>query len=160
MITPRSVVAAAALVIVALTVAVGPLLGVAAPTTVERAPGDGTASVAVVAVPDDPRFERGQFGADAFYLRMSDATIDISDVEGRPVVYYELRIPRLGYALSSGSVMNEDVNGRIALTYESDTFLPEQLPEESYDGQVRIWTRTMDGIELLYERTVTVEVRR
>lgn len=161
MTSPRSVVAAAALVIVVATLAVGPLLGVATTDDAgERPVGDGTATVAVVDVPDDPRFVSGQYGADALYLQLDDATVHVSDVEGRPVVYYELRIPAIGYSLATGSVLSDGTTGQVALTYEGDTFTPNRLTERSYDGTVRVWTRTTDGVDVLHERAVTVEVRR
>lgn len=157
---PRSVVVAAALVIVLATVAVGPLFGGGVDRTDDRPIGEGTAAVTVVSVPDNPRFVRGRFGADALYLRLDDATVDVSGVEGRPVVYYELRIPELGYSLATGSVLSTDTTGRLALTHEGDTFTKGRIHGVAYDGTVRIWTRTTDGIEVLYERDVRVEVNR
>lgn len=159
--SPRSVVAAAALVIVVAALAVGPLLGVATTDDAgERAVGDGTASVTVVDVPADPRFVTGQYGADALYLRLDDATVDVNDVDGRPVVYYELRIPTIGYSLATGSVLSTGTTGQVSLTYEGDTFTPNRLTKDSYDGTVRVWIRTTDGVDVLYDKAVTVEVER
>lgn len=118
----------------------------------------GNATVDVVSAPENARLERGAFGAEAPYtLTVPDATVIISNVTGRPLLVYKVRIPELGYQRGTTHFLDASAEGRRSLNLESAT-LEEELSQDSYRGELFVILRGDGPERTIYRGNVTVEV--
>lgn len=148
-------------VIVATTLVSGPLVD-AVDFTQERDetfdPNTGGATVTVLSTPDRARLDRGSFGAGAYYLQVPDATVRIADVSGQPILAYKIRIPELGYTRSTAHFIDEDNEGRMAVSIESDALPPDEIDRESYSGELLVVLRAGGSDEVLSRGPIPVDV--
>jgi len=130
----------------------------------EAFPGEGTASVTVDSLPEDATITRSSFGADVWRLELPPATVNVSDVSGRPTVSYRIGIPELGRTVGTTAVLSRCTTGEQRLALDRSTFDPDRIDEDQYDATLYVVYRgTEDGTdveETLAARNVTVEVVR
>jgi len=156
----RGVTYATVAVVVAVTVATGPvgLLAVPEPGT-DGALGTGNATVSVVSAPEDVRIEGGEYGTDTLNLRVSEAVLDVDSVSGNPLLTYAIDIDELGYSRSSVHVLGPAQEGRIRVGIDRATFEASEITADRYEGRLRLVLRGNET-RTIYSEPVTVAVRR
>lgn len=127
-------------------------------------PGTGNATVEVTDMPNTATLSKSRFGAEVYRLELPPATVNVSDVRGRPTLSYRIRIPGLKTELGSTTTLSSCTTGRMQLTRESATFEPDRIQNDSYDATLYVVYRgTADGEKVereLRTKNVTVEVER
>lgn len=160
--TDRLIVAAVVGVIVVTSLLSGPVVGVLDVDPADRqsdfAPGEGTATVGNVSVPDHATLAPGEFGAGSYYLEVPAASATVEAVRGRPILSYSIEIDALGYKLGSNHYLSAENQGRIHLTISPASFDPDRFSRERYDGRIAVTLRTTEGSTTLEASNVTVEV--
>lgn len=157
----RTLVYAAVGCILAVTLVSGPL--VPAVDFTRAAPeqgtiGEGNATVEVVSAPDRARLARGSYGSGSYYLRVPDATVRLTDVTGQPMLVYKLRLPSEGYTRATTHFVSAAQAGPYALSLDRDSWMPEDVERDRYEGELLIHLRNGDGDRTVYRGNVTVEV--
>lgn len=127
-------------------------------------PGRGNASVDVRHSPDAATLARSRFGAAVYRLQVPPARVIISDVAGRPVLSYRLRIDDLATEVGSTVVLSTCTEGERDLTIQQASFEPHEVQQNRYDATLFV---VYHGIEdgqkferALVTKNVTVEVER
>lgn len=127
-------------------------------------PGDGTATVTLLSAPDRATITRSSFGAAVWRLDLPPATVNVSDVSGRPTVSYRLSIPELGRTVGTTAVLSRCATGAQELALDRSTFEPDRIDDDRYDATLYVVYRgTANGTDVeeqLVARNVTVEVVR
>lgn len=146
-------------VVVAL-VLTGPLVpGISLAQSEPDSLDDGNATVSNVAVDaDDVTITPGRFGTNVSYVRIPDATVTTEGIEGQPRVVYQLAIPELGIDHSEPKLLTTE--GRTTVRIDPMAVQPARLSKNSYEGQVtvRVQSHTVDRV--VYDESISVEVRR
>ena len=158
---------AVVIVVVATTVLSGPLGPVdltTDPTTCAENvfPEQRNATVDPRTVPERATLTRSDFVADVWRLTVPAATVNVSDVSGRPTVSYRLQVPELGRTVGTRVVLSHCTSGRVPLRIDEATLPPEAVEEEQYDATAFVVYRgTENGTKVertLVTRNATVEV--
>lgn len=155
-----SVVWGTVLVVVAVGVLSGPLVGAVDLTTEPPDPealGTGAATVDVESVPTDARLDETAYSG-AYALEIPAATVAVSNVTGEPMLVYRLRIPELGAQRSTVFFLDGETEGELALSIESESVDAERITQDEYDAELRLLLRADGDDEVLHESDVTVEV--
>jgi len=121
-------------------------------------PGTGNATVTVVSTPETATLSSGQHGATPYSLDVPAATVEVSDLRGNPVVEYSLGIEKLGYQRSSVHFLGQSGEGIKQLTLTRESFEPDRIDQQRYEGRLRIVLRG-DDETVLVDEPITVEVR-
>ncbi|MHB9285731.1 hypothetical protein ACKVMT_01665 [Halobacteriales archaeon Cl-PHB] len=148
-------------VVLVVTVATGPLVGaVDVPKQGLGANADigsGNATLSVAEAPSEGTLATGQYD-DLRYLTIPDATVEIADVEGAPILTYTVDIEAIGYSRSSVYVITKRSEGTLALELQRDDVERSRLENDSYEARLQILLRT-DGTErVVYEDMIPVGV--
>jgi hypothetical protein len=156
----RSLPALAAGVILVVSVLSGPLFGAVdlSPTESRAAPGDGSATVEVVSVPDGGRLAPTGYTDAGYLLSLPAATVEVSNLSGNPMVVYKLRIREVGYVASTTHFLGGEHEGQQALTLEGAVLNRTSLPRESYRGELLVVKRTHEHETVLHRGNVTLRV--
>lgn len=149
--------------ILAVTLVSGPL--VPAMDFTQAAPergaiGEGNATVEVLSAPDRAELARGSYGSGSYYLTVPDATVRLAGVTGKPMLVYELRLPERGYSRGTTHFLSAAQTGTYAVSLERDSWLPEEVEQDSYEGELVILLRNGNGDRTVYRGNVTVAVER
>jgi hypothetical protein len=154
--TSRVAVYVVAGLIVATTLATGPLVGaVELPAENDGPPiGTGNATVSVTHLPETATIEAGGRGTNAYYLEVPAATVEISELRGNPILDYAIDIKGLGYSRGSIHLLGE---GSQRIVLERDSFESGDIEKQQYQGELSLTLRG-DSEQVLIERNVTVEV--
>jgi hypothetical protein len=155
----RGVVAATAIVIVAVAVATGPLGLVGLSTEELTTPETGNATISVGTISDTATLTAGQQGTDFFVFHTPDATIEVSDLRGNPILEYSLDIEVLGYKRTSVYFLDSHGEGQLTLSFNRDTLDSARIDRDSYDATLAVTLRG-ETERTVFERPVTVEVQR
>lgn len=120
-------------------------------------PGTGTASVEVLSGPEVATLEPETYG-DVHYLRIPDATVDVSSVSGAPLLTLSLDIPELGFQRST--VFTIARGGQRTRSYGVSRVAIEsnRIDRRTYEGQLRIVLQDDRGRTVLYEEPITIRV--
>lgn len=157
----RVVVRATVLIIVAVTLLSGPLVGVVDLTTEpdREGLGRGTASISVVSVPtEDLRFERARYGTGTYTLRVPPAEIYVESVSGNPVLTYKLRLPEMGYVRTSIHALGPEQSGtRLSVELARHEVDPAKIERDSYRGELLLTLRGA-RTQVIHRQNVTVAV--
>lgn len=125
-------------------------------------PGDGNATIEITSSPDTATLSKARFGAEVYRLGVPPVTVNVSDVEGRPLLSYRIRVPRLSTELGSTTVLSSCTTGERTHSIPQATFEPNEIDNESYDATLFVVYRaTEQGAEVereLLVTNVTVEV--
>jgi hypothetical protein len=150
------VVAVTVLVVLAVTLASGPLVGVSL-TDDPAADGEPNhISVSVDEAPNDATLVADRHNDHLYHLRADPVYITASDVSGRPTVVYRVEVPELNHTRSAGMFVTEA--GTYEVSFDPSNVDSERVEQDRYEGTVTVQAFDVDGSRVLVERTVTVEV--
>ncbi|PSP93204.1 hypothetical protein BRC91_10520 [Halobacteriales archaeon QS_4_62_28] len=145
--------------VVMTTLVSGPLVGAVDLTTEpEMSFGDGSVAVEDVALPDRATLSAGRFGAGEYTLRVPDASVEISAVQGRPLLVYRLSIQERGYTRSTVHFVSQKNAGTYSLSLSDDSFDRAAVANDSYQGRLEVIARTNERSRVITARQITVEV--
>lgn len=156
----RVVLVATVGLLLGVTFASGPLIGVSLTEPESFAPGSGTVEASVAATPDTATLKRASHGGGVYYLRADPIPVEVSNVSGQPSLGYEIVVPDLGHASSSVTFLDEEREGTLQLEFDPSTIEEDRVDRESYDGELRVVATDSSGRRVLAETNVTVEVER
>lgn len=158
--TERAVVWGVVGLVLATTLASGPLVGGVDFTTDAEKPafGEGNATIGEVSLPASAEIAYGRYGSGEYYLRVPDATVDLDDVSGNPLLAYEILIREMSYSRTTTHFISSSNTGSYTLSMERDSLAPEKVENESYDGRLRVFLRSNGTEQQLAARNITVEV--
>jgi hypothetical protein len=155
----RTVVLAAVSLILLVTAATGTPLWTVPEMGANQAPlGQGTASVSVVSMPDTATLDPGRQGGDVYYLRVPDATVEISQLRGNPILTYSIDIDGLGYSTSSVNALATTGEGQASLSISDVALEGDRLTQDRYEGELRLVLRGDGDEQVVYSEPITVEV--
>lgn len=149
-------------VVIAVTVASGPLVGavdLAHRTGPTVPPGRGTAAVHLVDAPRTATLEAGDFGSGTYHLVGSPARVRVGDVRGDPVLEYVVRVPGIGLTDVHEYHPRETPHRTVDLRYRPVEVSPRLVGNDTYAGTLEVRLQA-DDYRLLYEGDLTVEVAR
>ncbi|WP_340100243.1 hypothetical protein [Salinibaculum salinum] len=146
-------------IILLATAATGTPLWTVPEAGADQAPlGQGSASVSVVSMPDTATLDPGRQGGDVYYLRVPDATVDVSQLRGNPILTYSIDIDGLGYSTSSVNALANTGEGQTSLSISDVALEEDRLTQDRYEGELRLVLRG-DGEEtVVYSEPITIEV--
>jgi hypothetical protein len=113
--------------------------------------------VSVTSAPETAAIDRGQHGTELYYLEVPDTTIEISELQGNPILDYSIGIEELGYSRGSVVFLESVGNGTKSVQLERANFEQSRINQDQYEGQLQLTLRG-DTETVLLNRTVTVEV--
>ena len=155
--SPRAVAIATAILILGITLATGPLLGLSLTsddTGVE--PGSGTIDSTVVSTPETATLEAARFGIERYYLRAPPVELLIAEVTGQPTVAYEIEIEDIGSTRSSIEFLDSSIDGTYHLEFEDADIDADRVASDEYDATLRVVV-TDEG-RTLVETEIEIEV--
>lgn len=157
--TPRVVAAGTVILLVGVTLATGPLVGLSLTSEeTDFNPGTGSVDASVTSVSQTATIERADYGAGVYYLRAPPVELQLSHVTGHPTIAYQLQIHELGLSQTTASFPDSSVTGTYELSPEPSSIEPDRVDQAEYDGTVRVYVRDDDGERGLIETTIRVEV--
>lgn len=160
--TDRAVPGVALAIILALTLATAPAIGLLHVPEPQRFAGpglgEGNASFSDVRAPGQVRFVRGSYGSGAYQLRAPTVSLTVQAVEGRPMLIYALDVDELGYSRRTNTALTADRTGPLALAFDPVTFDRSELTRDRYAATIRVLLRGSGPDRVLYRRNVTAEV--
>lgn len=118
----------------------------------------GSASVEVRGFDEEGfAIERQRFGTDAYELETPDLSATVDDVEGCPVVIFEVVIPAFDHTSVRRFYPSSNSNEQLSLRTVGGTFQPEKVTNDSYSMTVSV---VIEGDErtTVFERNLTVPV--
>jgi hypothetical protein len=138
----------------------GPLVGAVdlSPAEERAIPGDGDAKVEIISVPSEGRLVPRGYADSGYLLSVLPATVEVSNLSGRPMLVYELRIRSVGYVASTTHFLDESFSGRQTLTLESAVLNRTSLPRETYRGELLVIKRAHERDTVIYRGNVTLQV--
>jgi len=155
----RSVVALAAAVILALTLASSPVFGIVTiPDDSPQRLGSGSATITIQSTPEEVTLEGGHY-TDVHYLRVPEMSATVEDVSGSPVLTLSLAIRDIGYSRSSVYVLSEEMDGTHGFAIQEDSIDSAKLRNDSYRGRLQVVLRDESGRTELVNEPVAVEVK-
>jgi hypothetical protein len=150
------VVAVTALVVLAVTLASGPLVGVSLTDESAADGGPSHVSASVDSVPDRATLEADRHNDELYHLRADPVYVTAANVSGRPTVVYRLEVPELNHTRSTGTLLLE--SGTYEVGFDPSSIEAERVDAERYEGHLVVKAFDADGDRVLVERTITVEV--
>ena len=161
--TARMAVWATVILIVSITLISGPLVkGVDftrnTTATPDFAPGTGSIEITVDSLPANARFDKGEFGAGAYYLRVPAAQVTVSDINQQPMLVYKIRIPEMGFSRGTTHFMEREMTGQRRLELKEATVAPDKITKDTYHGELLILVRADGGERVMARQNITVNV--
>ena len=145
--------------VVVTTLVSGPLVGAVDLTTEpEMDFGTGSMTVDSVTLPDRATLSVGRFGAGEYTLRVPDASVEISAVDGRPLLVYRLSIRERGYTRSTVHFVSQKNVGTYPLSLSDDSFDRASVANDSYQGRLEVIARANERSRVITAQQITVEV--
>lgn len=156
----RAVVALAVLVVIGVSLASGPLVGVSVVDEPAFEPGTGSLDATVEEAPETATLAEARHGAGVYHLRSDPIRLDVADATGQPTVAYQLTVVEMNYTSSTATFLDGGTTGAFDLEFEPATLDADRIDSDEYDGVLRVYVYDDDGDRLLYETDVTIEVER
>ena len=160
----------AALALIAITAVltgpIGPLDLPTDPTTCDSdiPLGTGNATITPASVPDEATLTESEFGAEVYRLDVPDASVNISGIQGRPLVVYKVHIASLGRTIGTSTMLSHCTTGQRNLSIDTATFEPDQITKPKYNATIKIVYRGSENgtkiAETLVTRNISVEVQQ
>jgi len=157
----RAVVPAVVGVVVLTAVAFGPLvtgLSLASEPT-PAISNEGTLTIETVEFPTNATIGSASYGAANAYLSVPPATVRFESITQTPTLIYRIRVPELGYSVSTTHFLNADEHGP---TYEASikpfSVDDSELQRNQYAGELSLVVRDSDGRRVAARQNITVEV--
>lgn len=122
--------------------------------------GQGDATAEVVSAPGRATLTRGAYGSGSYYLEVPDATVELRDVTGRPMLIYKIRLPAKGYSRGTNHFVSAEQEGTYELSLERDAWTRDEVTRDRYEGELVVLLRDGDSDRTVYRGNVTVEVER
>lgn len=119
--------------------------------------GTGFATVAVVSAPENGSLDAETYG-DVHYLRVPDAAVEVSRVEGAPLLTLSLDVPALGYQRSSVYTIGERGPDTRSYGVSRSAIESDRIDKQVYDGSLRVVLQDDRGRTVVYEGPITVRV--
>lgn len=147
-------------IVLGTTLVSGPFVGAVDFTTAPERPsiGDGNATIGEVSLPASAEITEGRYGSGEYYLRVPDASVEVENVSGRPLLAYEISIPAIGYSRTTSHFISPSDTGSYALSLERDSMKRSMVENDSYSGTLRVFLRSNGTEQRLAARNITVEV--
>lgn len=121
--------------------------------------GEGNATVTAVEIAEsDVKITPGRFGTDVLYLRGPDANVQLEGVDGQPRIVYRIEIPALDVETATTRLLAGP--GKLTVRLDDRAFLPDQVDEERYDGELTVRIQSFSTDRTLLREQITVEVRQ
>ena len=121
--------------------------------------GDGRVNLTVLGMPDRVSLVRGDYGNDAYRLRIPPAVVDLRDVRGHPILTYKIRIEGLDFIRISPSFLSPSDGGRLELTIDGSEYAPERINGSvEYTARLKLLKRENGTKTVLRNATVPIEV--
>lgn len=149
-------VAVTVFVVLAVTLASGPLVGVSLTDTTASDDESSHISASIDSAPDSATLAPDRHNDDLYHLRADPVHITATNVSGRPTVIYRLEVPGLNHTRSVGMFVTE--NGTYEVSFDPSSIETERVDQDQYEGTIVVQAFDDDGSRVLVERTVTVEV--
>lgn len=157
----RAVLWATAVAIVALALATGPLLGLlsvpAGGLSGGETPGSGTANVTVLSAPDRATLSAGTYG-DVYYLTVPPTTVSVSNVSGSPYLTVSAEVEEVWISRTSVYRLRPGERSDRALSMGRATFDDVTVDNETIPGRLSVSLHDGDGITVIYDEPLDVEV--
>lgn len=149
-------VAVTVFVVLAVTLASGPLVGVSLTDTTASDGEPSHISASIDSAPDSATLAPDRHNDDLYHLRADPVHITATNVSGRPTVIYRLEVPGLNHTRSAGMFVTED--GTYEVSFDPSSIETERVDQDQYEGTIIVQAFDDDGSRVLVERPVTVEV--
>lgn len=143
-------------VLLAVTLASGPPVGV---SLTDEGPADDAAShvtVSVDSVPDRATLVSDRHNDDLYHLRADAVQVTAANVSGLPTVVYRLEVPALNHTRSVGLIVPGA--GTYEVGFDPSSIDAERVERDRYRGTIVVKAFDDDGDRVLVERSVSIEV--
>ncbi len=119
---------------------VGPLDLTAEPTScsADVPLGTGNATITPVTIPEEATVTKSEFGAEVYRLDVPDAAVNVSTLQGRPLVVYRIQLSELGRTIGTTTVLSDCTTGTRTLSIDTATFEPNRVTEQEYNATLSI----------------------
>lgn len=121
--------------------------------------GEGTATVGDASFEHDPVLTPGRFGTAVAYLRIPDATVRLSAVEGRSRLVYQVRVPALDFERVANRPLSPRAGDTVRVGMADRAFQYKSITRETYRATLVLRVQSFAVDRTVVNRTVTVEVR-
>jgi hypothetical protein len=161
MLWPRAVVAGTVGILLLVTVASGPLVGLELTSEAsEFDPGTGNLNVTVESVPDSGTLQQASHGAGTHHIRVDPVRLQIHAITGQPMVAYQLYVPALDHTRTSVHFLDAERTGAYDLPLDPSQLDPDRIDEDvdSYDATISVVVRDGDGERVIAEADLELEV--
>ncbi|WP_254831667.1 hypothetical protein [Haloglomus salinum] len=119
----------------------------------------GDMDATVLDTPETARLDRyTENGTDRYRLVVPDATVDVANVSGRPVLTYKLRIDGVGHTRGTAHVLSAAQEGPFRTGLEPSTLAADRVTNGSYAADLSLVVRSDRGTRRLHASNVTVRV--
>ena len=119
--------------------------------------GTGNASISVLDLPDRASIRKG---GGVYTLRVSDATLSVTNVTGQPILVYRIDIEGMGYSRGSLTVLESGFSNQVSVQLSRSTLDASDVRETSYPATLRVLLRGDGPDRTIAEKNVTVRVQR
>lgn len=120
--------------------------------------GSGNATVRVDELPNYARFERGQYGSGAFYLRIPSADVTVVSAEKKPMLVYKIQIAEMSFVRSSVRYIGAASVGPMRLRIQEATFGRDRIQKSTYQGELKVFVRASNREFVIANRSISIEV--
>lgn len=151
-----------ALVLIGLSLASGPLIGLSLTTEQESDfnPSTGSFEASVVETPDIVIVKQARYGADVSHIHAPPVELYISNITGQPSVTYKLIYNDIGYSTSTVWFLNPSMSGGYDLKFASKTVASDRFDKNTYHGKLEVVVRDNTGEWTLVETDITMKVQK
>lgn len=154
----RAVLLATMGILLGITIASGPLVGVSLTESKSFDPGSGSVEAAVTETPSTVTLQRANHGGGVYHLRAEPIAVEVASVAGQPSLTYEVAVPVLGHTTASITFLEADAEGTVQLEFDPSTLEADRIDADQYDGVLTVIANDDGGERVLSETNVTVEV--
>lgn len=150
------VVGVTVIVVLAVTLVSGPLVGVSLTDGAASADEASHVTVSVDSAPESATLAADRHNDDLYHLRAAPVHLTATNVSGRPTVIYRLSVSELNHTRSTGMFVLDP--GTYEVGFDPSNIESERVDADRYEGTIVVKVFDADGERVLVERTVTVEV--
>jgi len=138
----------------------GPLVDVVdlSPKETTTTIGEGSAHIEFKSAPTGGQLTKTVYASTGYLLSIPPATLDVSNVSGRPMIVYKLRITELWYVAGTTHVLDEKTSGRYRLKFQDSVVNRTSLPDESYQAELLVIKRAHERDTVIHRDNVTLQV--
>ena len=144
---------------------IGPIdLTTRSPECAENTPiGSGNATVSSISIPEKAQLRKSEFGAEVYRLEVPDVIVNVSAVQGRPLIVYRVHVPELERTIGTTTVLSHCTLGPRNLSISAASFEPERITQPKYMASLKVVYRgSKNGsnfAETQVSRNISVEVK-